>query len=121
MSWTPISEESIYELINQSWKRMNLKQRSFWEMVQIEPVKWSLPPWGDEGGGFWVVGRIGRRVIWYNDIEDGFNQSPCSVEKTIDTYRCNQDYLEHILQQFINGIESGRFNDSYFGPPEPLK
>jgi hypothetical protein len=120
MSWTPLPEEELYALFNKSWKRMNQKQRSFWEMVQIEPIKWDLHPWGDQGGGFWVVARIGKRVVWYNDIEEGFNQSPYTQEGIIGDYRCNQDDLEHTIQQFIDGYESGRFIDSHFGPPEPV-
>ena len=24
-------------------------------------------------GGFWVVAIVGRNVIWYNDVEEGFD------------------------------------------------
>ena len=32
-------------------------------------------------GVFWVVGLIGRTVIWYNDIEEGFNRSAFDLVK----------------------------------------
>jgi len=39
------------------------------------------------------VGIIGRSVIWYNDIEDGFNISKYATYGRIDEYWCNQDEL----------------------------
>jgi hypothetical protein len=45
----------------------------FWKNLRICPAKWNLSPWGEMGGGFWVVAVIGDRCFWYNDIEEGFN------------------------------------------------
>lgn len=70
---------------------------AFWESVKIQPVKWSLPPWGDSGGGFWVVGVIGQHCIWFNDIEDGFNTSRFDSFGRIAEYWCNQSTLIECL------------------------
>ncbi|MFP5304141.1 hypothetical protein R2R70_23455, partial [Cobetia sp. SIMBA_158] len=55
--------------------------------------KWIEEEYGKEGDGFWVVGLIGRKVIYYNDIEEGFNISDYTTFGTIDEYICNQDDL----------------------------
>jgi len=37
--------------------------RVLWNTIRVEPQKSKLNPWGDMGGGFWVVGLSGRHVI----------------------------------------------------------
>jgi hypothetical protein len=51
--------------------------------IRIEPEKWGCSPWGDESGGVWAVAVDGGRVLWFNDIEGGFNWSPYSSRGTI--------------------------------------
>jgi len=73
--------------------------RSEWERIRIEPEKWRCSPWGDETGGFWAVAIDGDQVLWFNDIEEGFNWSRYSTRGTIDEYFCNQDELEMIFER----------------------
>ena len=77
--WTPIDLESLYDRIKRGDAAMEHPTRRLWNAIRIEPQKWKLHPWGDMGGGFWAVGVIGRHVVWFNDIEDGFNISPYEV------------------------------------------
>ena len=76
---------------------MDPATRRFWKAIQLDPRKWQQHPWGDEGGGFWVVGVLGQRVLWYNDIEDGFNVSEYSEFGTIDHYGANQSELQNVV------------------------
>ena len=99
--------------------RMDIPQARLWDVIQTEPEKWQCPPWGDMGGGFWVVGLVGSLVLWYNDIEEGFNLSPWTQYGTIGEYRCSQDELEHALQNLLRLIETGE-GFRYMGPPVPL-
>jgi hypothetical protein len=73
--------------------------RSEWERIRIEPEKWRCSPWGDETGGFWAVAIDDGQVLWFNDIEEGFNWSRYSTRGTIDEYFCNQDELEMIFER----------------------
>lgn len=45
--------------------------------------------------GFWAIAVIENRVLWYNDIEEGFNVSNFTEPGTIPSteYWCNQDEL----------------------------
>ena len=107
MKWIPISEAEIYDIINRSWDRMTLEQRNIWEAIKIDPQKWDLQPYGKEGGGFWVVAILGNTVIWFNDIEGGFNRSRYSKPGTIQEYYCNQDLLENQIQNVIDHMRDG--------------
>jgi hypothetical protein len=49
----------------------------------------------------------GRTVIWYNDIEEGFNRSRYTAYGSIDDYWCNQDELELTVQYLMSALEQG--------------
>lgn len=99
---------------------MNSTQEQLWEAVRITPEKWIQVPYGEVGNGFWAVGVLGKRVLWYNDIEDGFNYSTYTRYGIIDEYWCNQDELEHTVQRLLNLIESGYDAAPRCGPPQAM-
>jgi hypothetical protein len=119
MSWRPIPESDLLDLINRACDRMSWKQLRLWDAIQIPATKWALHPWGDFGGGFWAVGLIGNIVVWYNDIEEGFNRSLYSQYGVIDQYWCNQDNLEHQLSSILIDVAEGGRNGGFSGPPLP--
>ncbi len=99
---------------------MSPTERRLWDLVRLPPVKWQQEPWGNEGGGFWVVGIIGMQVIWYNDIEDGFNVSRYVREGRIEEYWCNQDDLRDLLSCLCDRINVGTVQGK-LGPPGPIE
>lgn len=121
MSWEPITEVELLDMINQSYDRMTPEQRRIWETIKIEPQKWAQEPYGNKGGGFWVVAIIGNTVIWFNDIEDGFNRSCFIKPGEIDEYYCNQDKLEWQIQNVINQMKDGYDSAGYCGAGKPIK
>jgi hypothetical protein len=66
------------------------------------------------------VALIGNNVIWYNDIEHGFNRSRFHKYGQIEGYWCNQDELEWTIQNLINEMKDGYDSSSYTGPPQPI-
>jgi len=119
MKWQPISEADILEEVNKSHDRMSREQKRLWEVMKIDPEKWQEETYGKEGGGFWAVAIIGNNVIWYNDIEDGFNRSKFDKYGEIRDYWCNQDQLEWAIQNIINELNDGCDSRRYASPPQP--
>jgi len=107
LEWEPISIDALRARIEQGCARMTPAQLRLWEAVRIEPEKWQQHPYGDQGNGFWAVGLIGRTVVWFNDIEDGFNRSRFTEYGTIEQYWCNHDELEMSVQYILNALERG--------------
>ncbi len=105
--WEPISEVALRGRITQGEARMSPSQRHLWEAIRIEPEKWQQDPYGAGGKGFWVVAIVGRTVIWYNDIEEGFNRSNYSAYGQIEDYWCNHDELELTIQYLVHSLEQG--------------
>ena len=100
---------------------MTALQRRFWEVVRVVPAKWRQHPYGDCCGGFWVVAIIGQCVVWYNEIEEGFNLLRYSQHGLIDEYWCNQDQLEWTLESVLKAVSEGApFPPGGTGPPEFL-
>ena len=120
IEWEPISETALKARVAQGVARMSPAQLRLWEAVRIEPEKWQQHPYGDQGEGFWVVAIVGRTVLWFNDIEDGFNRSRYASYGTIDDYWCNQDELELAVQYLGNAIEQGTDLVRLVKKPAPL-
>ena len=106
-AWKAISKEALLKRVAQGVARMSPSQRRLWSVIEVEPQKWRQEPYGREGNGFWVVAVVGQTVIWYNDLEDGFNRSRYTAFGTIDDYWCNHDELEVTLSYLIAALERG--------------
>jgi len=100
---------------------MTPAQLRLWNIIRIVPVKWELSPWGDPQGGFWVVAVFGSEVLWYNEIEGGFNRSRWSRFGVIDEYWCNDDELQWAVGRVLEAFETGERRGDRLGPPEPIE
>ena len=116
MDWDTVDREAIDELVAEGLAKATPDERAVFSRAAVTPEKWQLSPWGDPGGGFWIVAVLEDRVLWFNDIEDGFNVSRFVVRGTIPRaeYWCNQDELGSALKA-LAGAPQGKF-----GAPEPI-
>jgi hypothetical protein len=103
--WTPISLAELEELISKGESKLAGEPLNFWNLIKIAPQKWQETEYGDEGGGFWVAAVFGNTVIFYNDIEDGFNISPYLVYGRISEYACEEAELNWIVERLYNSLK----------------
>jgi hypothetical protein len=89
-----------------------------WETIRISPEKWQQHQFGDQGGGFWVVAILGGTVVWYNDIEGGFNRSRFTRYGEIDEYWGTGFELEQAIQNILNEINEGYPDHVKCSPPK---
>jgi hypothetical protein len=108
VTWEALSETELWQMLNDAWPKMSVREQRLWELMRIAPQKWKQSPYGDQGGGFWAVAVIGSWVVWYNDIEDGFNTSRYSEHGHIAEYWCNQDKLDVCIRQILSCIDLGQ-------------
>lgn len=73
--WTPISLTELEGWISRGESKLEGEPLNFWKLIKIPPQKWQEIEYGNQGGGFWVVAVFGNAVVFYNDIEEGFNVS----------------------------------------------
>ena len=100
--WHPITCSELNAEIQRTEHELKDKLWCFWEYIRITPEKWQEKSHGDEGGGFWVVAIIGKSVIWYNDIEEGFNVSGYANYGEIDNYGSNQDEISWVIKSMFH-------------------
>lgn len=101
MTWKPATSDALDAMIEAAEFKMEPPVLEFWKNVRISPVKWNRSPWGNIGGGFWVVGVIGDSCFWYNDIEEGFKIGRYDVVGQIEDYVCNQTELDRCIRSFL--------------------
>lgn len=109
MEWGAITRESLEEMMAAGLTEMDDSVQAAWHAMRIEPEKWQCSPWGDAGGGFWAVAVKDHQVVWYNDIEDGFNVSPFTRWGTIDEYWCN----DTSFAEFLLGLPEAQAAESW--------
>ncbi len=114
--WTAISKKELQALIEQEEQKLVGVFLNFWQLIRVPLQKWVLSPEGDKGVGFWVVAIFGQQVIWYNDIEEGFNISEYKTHGEIEEYGGEQDQINWVIYKIYNHIEKLNHNevgDSY--------
>jgi hypothetical protein len=106
VSWESISLGELQQLVSKGLQDCSDEGREFFARVRIPFSKWRLSPRGDKGGGFWAVAVHKDRVLWFNDIEEGFNVSTFTLRGEIpkDQYWCNQDSLAWALPRLEQDV-----------------
>ena len=118
MTWTPLGRDELQRIVERHLADCSGDELEYFASVAIEPERWRQSPWGDESGGFWAVAVDADQVLWFNDIEEGFNVSRFSERGTIPEreYWCNQDPLRFALVE----LKLGKNTQGKLGPPIPL-
>ena len=104
--WLPITEVELLNKVQSSERVLTGELKDFWNLIKVTSEKWQEKEYGTEGYGFWILGICGQRVIWYNDIEEGFNISTFSEVGQINQYMCTQYNLREALLQLHQTISS---------------
>lgn len=106
-TWQPVKLNWLENELEIQFWLLSEPEKKLWNLIRIQPEKWSLPPLGDLGGGFYVVAIFGSQVLWFNDIEDGFNISTYKTHGVIAEYHSNQNELYHSISYLYSNLQSG--------------
>lgn len=128
-TWKPLTRDELNSMISIALSKYDKDVAADWGQIRIQPEKWKCNPWGDAGGGFWAVATENGKVLWYNDIEDGFNWSPFKEHGVIDEYWCNQNDFDSILDNFaqvrsrrmLANVTPGNVPQDLLGPGRILR
>jgi len=105
LEWTSISLVELYIEIQKTEKDLEGEIAEFWQSIKIQPAKWNEKEYGTEGGGFWIIAIFCGNVIWYNDIEEGFNISEFEKLGEISEYGCEQDEFSWAINKLYNMVK----------------
>jgi hypothetical protein len=123
MTWTSLAREELDRMISRGLEMTDDAVQAAWLAMRITPERWRCSPWGDQLGGFWVVAEKDGCVVWYNEIEGGFNTSRFSNRGTIDEYFCNQTTFYDFLLSLPEARQAENWSDdiSTGGVPSELE
>ncbi|MEQ8546266.1 MAG: hypothetical protein RIC03_00055 [Cyclobacteriaceae bacterium] len=98
-AWKAITLLELQKQIKNGVDLMTHQQLRIWNQISVQPKKWIEVEYGNNGGGFWVVAIDQDEVVWYNDIEEGFNLSTFAKYGYIDEYGAEQDELQWTMNK----------------------
>jgi hypothetical protein len=105
----------LKQILRQDLGACDAEQKALFDRYAVEPYTAPIVRYGQSETVI-VVARKDDEVIYWEDVEEGFNVSPIDKSGTILEHWCNQDELPHALNAWIEGRSlSGRF-----GPARPI-
>ena len=70
-----------------------------WNKIKIPPQIWACKDVIEEN--FWVIAKHKPYIIWYNDIEEGFNISTYLKEGEILSYKASKNKLIEVIKNIV--------------------
>ena len=100
--WKPATIEEVNQIVVRDLNQCDAEQLAVFEKYRVAPFSAPIERYGDAGSVV-VVARNGDQVIYYEDVEEGFNVSPISPGGRVLEHWCNQDELGFALNAWIKG------------------
>jgi len=95
-TWQPISAEELGALLATQIFDCSPEQQELFERSKVTPYRVPITRLGNAEAVF-VVAKVGNLVLYYEDVEDGFNISALSPDGSIATPGYEQWALGHAL------------------------
>ena len=114
--WQPATIEEVSEIVARDLKDCDAEQLAAFAKYRVEPFSAPIVRCGQTDSVV-VVARNGDQIIYWEDVEDGFNVSPISPDGRVLEHWCNQDGLRYALNAWIEG----RGLWGRFGPAVPVE
>ena len=98
MSWMPISKDELENEIAFQCKEMSDDELAYFNKIRVklEPIK--IERCGNTETVF-VVAKAGAAIIFYEDIEEGFEITELNEQGVISCYGANQFTLQQIIKR----------------------
>jgi hypothetical protein len=117
-TWSPITAQELQSLIDAQLGECSPEQRTIFERYRVPLRPVPLERYGHLESVF-VVAQRGGEVMYYEDVEDGFNFSHLTSEGLVAEHWCNQDELKYAVIRWQDG--GSQQNSALIrGPAQPL-
>jgi hypothetical protein len=102
MTRRPANIEYVQQLVAGAILNCDAEQLAVFNRCAVQPYSAPIIRYGNSDTVV-VVARNGNEVIYYEDIEEGFNVSPVGTNGEVLEHWCNQDELDFALNYWIEG------------------
>jgi hypothetical protein len=113
--WKPASIKEVKEVIHQDLADCDPEQLAVFHQYAVEPFAATILRYGRTESVI-VLARRNDEVIYWEDVESGFNVSPIDENGRILEHWCNQDELCYALNRWVDG----RALPGRFSPASPV-
>lgn len=100
-SFPPISLTELENEINQSIIKMTKYENEFWSSISISPCKWKYIDENNRTNKVWVFAIFDDQIIWYDDVEEGFNVSNFEEPGVFSPETAEQDELVFAIRKLL--------------------
>jgi hypothetical protein len=105
MAWKPATVEEVQKIVQNDLTHCSDEQIALFEKCKIAPTTFPIVRYGRLETVV-VIAQKGQEVMYWEDVEEGFNISPLSSDRQIREHWCNQDELGFALNRWLNGGRS---------------
>jgi hypothetical protein len=98
-AWEPISEVELSELLQHQLAECPPAVAAIFEAHRVPPYRAPIRR-NDRLESVFIVAQRGPEVMYFEDVEEGFNFSPLSDAGEILEHWCNQDELKYALRRW---------------------
>jgi hypothetical protein len=112
--WTPIEKDELEQIIREDLAACTPEQQAVFEQYRVPLRRAPIERYGKLEHVF-IVAQRDDEVMYFEDIDEGFNFSPIDADGKILQHWCNQDELTYALWHWM-----GRPQEYRLGPAEPV-
>jgi hypothetical protein len=117
MEWKPATINEVKDILTADLKKCNPQQIAIFRQYSVEPYFAPIVRYGKTENVV-VVAQKSDEVVYWEDVEEGFNISLAGRGGRVLEHWCNQDDLGVALERLIQSREHRTGN---LGPAKPLK
>jgi hypothetical protein len=100
--WRPASRERVEAILEEHLRECTDTQRAQFDQIRIPSVVWSIERSGRTESVF-VVGRVGDSLLFWEDIEEGFELAVPDDDGVLRQYGASQFDLSHLMYRLHDG------------------
>jgi hypothetical protein len=95
--WEPLTVEEIGEALAQGMSELNSSHLKIFQSIRVSLRK--APVASSPGEFVYVVAEYQGKVLYYSDIEEGWELECPNADGGIEMRGCNQFELTHVMHQ----------------------
>jgi len=98
-TWQPATSEEVERLLSEELKDLHPAHLARFKAMRVTPRR--VPVGSDPGEYVYVVAEYQGKVLYYSDVEDGWEIEVPNDSGGISERGCNQFKLSHVMHQLF--------------------
>jgi hypothetical protein len=111
MEWRAATIETVSKIVEDDLKSCGGDEAATFSKYRVEPYLSPITRYGRDESVV-VVARRQNEVIYWEDVEEGFNRSPVRADGRILEHLCNQDDLRLALYAWVHEDRNLSFSET---------